>query len=66
MWKGLTTAHPMEAHAIESRSMAARGDSADAAEGVASFKEKRPAAFPERVSTDMPAFFPWWDSKRFR
>lgn len=54
----LGASHPMEAHRLESRLMVARGASADAAEGVTSFLEKRPARFPMRVSADMPAWFP--------
>ncbi|GAN00014.1 enoyl-CoA hydratase [alpha proteobacterium U9-1i] len=54
----LGAAHPMEAHRLESRLMVLRGAAADAAEGVTSFLEKRPARFPMKVSSDMPDFFP--------
>ena len=60
MWRMAGEPHPMRAHQIDSRAIAARSSSADAAEGVTSFLEKRPAAFPDTVSTDMPGFFPWW------
>ena len=50
----------MQAHRIDSRAIAARSSSADANEGVASFMEKRPPAFPDKVSADMPGFYPWW------
>ncbi|MEJ3654899.1 crotonase/enoyl-CoA hydratase family protein [Actinomycetes bacterium KLBMP 9759] len=60
MWRMLGADHPMEAHRVDSRAMIERGRSADAAEGVGAFLEKRPAAFPDRVSTDMPDFYPWW------
>jgi enoyl-CoA hydratase/carnithine racemase len=60
MWRGLGYAHPMEAHRVDSRGILARGCSADVAEGVAAFLEKRPARFTDRVSADMPDFFPWW------
>lgn len=66
MWRMLGADHPMEAHRIDSRPVAARGASADAAEGVASFLEKRPAEFPMGVSDGMPDFFPWWEEPRFR
>ena len=33
----------------------------DEMEGVGAFLEKRVAVFPDRVSTDMPDFFPWWE-----
>lgn len=62
LWRGLGMQHPMEAHRIDSRGVYARGRSADAAEGVTSFLEKRPAVYPDRVSDGMPGFFPWWQS----
>ena len=65
MWRMSATPHPMYAHRIDSRSIQARGESDDAKEGVNSFLEKRPAQFPNKVSTDMPAFFPWWDEPTF-
>lgn len=65
MWKMLGADHPMEAHKIDSRGVYYTGQSPEAAEGVMSFLEKRPASFPGRVSKDMPEFFPWWDEKTF-
>ena len=62
---GSAAPHPMAAHRIDSRSIQARGRSADVREGVGAFLEKRPAIFPDRVSSDMPAFFPWWDEPVF-
>jgi len=41
----------MEAHIAESRALYERTRSADAAEGVAAFLDKRPAAFPQRVTS---------------
>jgi hypothetical protein len=55
----------MHAHRIDSRSIQARGQSADAREGVGAFLEKRAAVFPDRVSSDLPSFFPWWDEPPF-
>ncbi len=66
MWRGLGMDDPMEAHKIDSRAIFARGRAADAAEGVTSFLEKRPPAFPNKVSTDMPSFFPWWEERAYR
>ena len=65
LWRMLGEDHPMAAHRIDSRGVMARGRSADAQEGIASFKEKRPAVFPDRVSRDMPDFYPWWDEPEF-
>jgi enoyl-CoA hydratase/carnithine racemase len=65
MWRMLGADDPMEAHRIDSRAIASRGQSADAVEGVMAFLEKREAQFPLTVSADMPAFFPWWDEREF-
>jgi enoyl-CoA hydratase/carnithine racemase len=65
MWRGLGMNHPMEAHRIDSRAILSRGRSADVAEGVKSFLEKRSPKFVDRVSADMPDFFPWWDEPPF-
>src|SRR3954465_9801750 len=58
LWRMLGASHPMEAHRADSRAMFARGQSADAREGVTSFLEKRPADFPDRVSDGLPDVFP--------
>ena len=65
MWKMLGADHPMEAHKIDSRGVYFTGKSADAHEGVQSFLEKRPAEFKDKVSEDMPEFFPWWERRQF-
>ena len=65
LWRMLGADHPMEAHKIDSRGVRATGRTADAREGIESFLEKRPPRFPGRVSTDMPAFFPWWEDPPF-
>lgn len=65
MWRMLGADHPMDAHRVDSRGIQLRGRSKDVAEGVTSFLEKRPANFPEKVSTDMPDIFPDWQEPRF-
>jgi enoyl-CoA hydratase/carnithine racemase len=60
MWRMLGASHPMHAHQADSTAMAARGRSADAAEGVQAFLDKRPAVFRDRVSSDLPNAFPQW------
>jgi enoyl-CoA hydratase/carnithine racemase len=65
MWRMLGADHPMEAHKVDSRAIYARGAMADAKEGVTAFLAKRPAQFTDRVSTEMPAFFPWWTERRY-
>ncbi len=59
IWRMAGASHPMEAHKLDSRAIQSRGRSADVKEGVSAFLEKRPAAFPDRVSQDMPDFFEW-------
>jgi enoyl-CoA hydratase/carnithine racemase len=66
LWRMLGAEHPMAAHRIESRGILSRGRSPDAKEGVNSFLEKRPPRYPNRVSTDMPEYFPWWDEPEYR
>lgn len=65
MWRMLGAEHPMAAHRLDSRGVYHLGQSADAHEGVASFLEKRPPEFPDRVSRDLPEFFPWWEPPEF-
>lgn len=65
LWRGTGIAHPMEAHRAESRGMYARARAADASEGVKSFFEKRLPEFPDKVSQDMPDFYPWWDEPEY-
>ena len=65
LWRMAGADHPMEAHKIDSRGIFARGSSADVKEGVASFLEKRPAKFPDKVSKDMPPYFPWWQERKY-
>jgi enoyl-CoA hydratase/carnithine racemase len=54
MWQMLGAAHPIEAHRLDSKAMNYMGARADSREGVTSFLEKRPAAFPLRVTKDFP------------
>ncbi|MBU6319691.1 MAG: crotonase/enoyl-CoA hydratase family protein [Alphaproteobacteria bacterium] len=65
LWRMLGADHPMEAHKIDSRGIFARGQQADAREGVTSFLEKRRPSYPDKVSSDMPAFFPWWPERPY-
>jgi enoyl-CoA hydratase/carnithine racemase len=66
LWRGLGFGHPMDAHRVDSRAILARGRSGDAKEGVTSFLEKRAPAYPDRVSADLPDFYPWWEEPTYR
>jgi enoyl-CoA hydratase/carnithine racemase len=66
MWRMLGADDPMEAHKVDSRGIYARGLSEDVREGVMSFLEKRAPDFRNKVSSDMPDYFPWWDEREYR
>ncbi len=65
IWRMAGASHPMEAHRADSRGIQARGKMGDAREGVSSFLEKRPAVFPDKVSSDLPNIWPHWDAPEF-
>jgi enoyl-CoA hydratase/carnithine racemase len=66
LWHMLGADHPMEAHKVDSKCIYWMGRSADAAEGVSAFLEKRPARFGLRPSADLPDFYPWWSPRAFK
>lgn len=65
MWRLSALDHPMAAHKVDSRGIYVRGASADVREGVMSFLEKREPNFPDKVSENMPRYFPWWDEAKY-
>ena len=65
LWRMLGASHPMEAHRADSRGIAMRGPSVDATEGIESFLEKRPAAYSNSVSEELPDLFPNWAEPHF-
>jgi enoyl-CoA hydratase/carnithine racemase len=62
LWSGLSETDVRKAHLVESRCFYWTGQERDAHEGVSSFLEKRPAQFTMSASTDMPKFYPWWNT----
>jgi enoyl-CoA hydratase/carnithine racemase len=65
IWRMAGADHPMQAHKADSRAIQARGASADVKEGVEAFLQKRPAVYPNRVSTDLPQIWPHWSAPSF-
>lgn len=66
LWRLSALEHPMLAHRIDSRAIYRLSRSADAREGISSFLEKRPPAYPDTVTGQMPDFYPWWDEPAYR
>lgn len=64
-WRMQGAEDPVIAHRLDTKGMVQRGASADATEGTTAFLEKRAAKFPDKVSQDMPDFFPWWEEPKF-
>ena len=65
MWRGLVADHPMQAHMADSRGILYMGQTADVAEGVASFLEKRKPDFKMSVSKELPDLFPFYKTPDF-
>jgi enoyl-CoA hydratase/carnithine racemase len=65
MWRGLVADHPMQAHMADSRGILYMGQTADVAEGVASFLEKRKPDFKMSVSKELPDLFPFYKTPEF-
>lgn len=66
LWRLSALEHPMLAHQIDSRAIYRLSRSADAREGIDSFLQKRPPAYPDTVSGGMPDFYPWWDEPPYQ
>lgn len=66
LWQLPSENHPMEAHKVDSRIIFNRAKSDDAKEGIASFLEKRSPSYPDKVSTDLPDTFPWWEEPVYK
>ena len=65
MWRMMSAPDPIDAHRIDTAGINALATSPDAKEGINSFLEKRAPNFTDKVSKDLPAFFPWWEEEAF-
>ena len=59
MYRNAAQPDPMAAHKVDSLAMFYTSMTGGK-EGVASFLEKRPANYTDKVSKDLPNFYPWW------
>jgi enoyl-CoA hydratase/carnithine racemase len=66
LWSSLGQAHPMVAHELATLALNDRGLSADAAEGITAFLEKRTPDFLDRVSRDLPDLLGSLSSPEYR
>ncbi|MEM7358140.1 MAG: crotonase/enoyl-CoA hydratase family protein [Pseudomonadota bacterium] len=60
MYRNSALDHPLGAHQVDSLAIF-YASMADGKEGVQSFLDKRAPEFTQKVSSDMPSFYPWWD-----
>ncbi len=65
IWRMAGASHPMDAHKIDSRGIFSRGRMTDVKEGIASFLDKRSPIFSDKVNSDMPEYFPWWNEEEY-
>jgi len=62
MWSMWGAEDPLDAVSLDLQCVGYLAQSADAQEGIKSFFEKRPPAFPLKPSKDMPPFGPWTET----
>ena len=60
LWRFAGDEHPWNLLKVDAPLNIELGAAPDVKEGVAAFLEKRKPKFPGKVSSDMPAHYPWW------
>lgn len=60
LWRFGSAEAPFDLLKIDGKFAMDLGATGDVKEGVAAFLEKRSPSFPGKVTTDMPAGYPWW------
>jgi enoyl-CoA hydratase/carnithine racemase len=60
LWRFASADHPWDLLKVDGPFAMRLGAGGDVREGVSAFLEKRPPSFPGKVTTDMPAGYPWW------
>ena len=66
LWRLSAEAHPMAAHQHRQPRHLSPLSFGRCKEGISSFLEKRAPVYPDKVSTDLPDFFPWWDEPAYK
>jgi len=61
LWRLSSEPSPWPTLKVDGALAMALGATGDVREGVSAFLEKRPPSFPGKVSSDMPAGYPWWE-----
>ena len=63
LWRFAGAPDPFGLLKVDGPFVQAMGSTDDVREGVGAFLEKRPPAFPLKVSSDMPPGYPWWSEE---
>lgn len=59
LYRNAAQSHPLAAHEVDSLAIFYASQNSGK-EGVKAFLEKRPARFTDKLSEDLPPFYPWW------